>query len=195
MKCKFTLMEHIWYCIKQAVENKNWDTGGLQELFDKSLDTILFKEPVKQNKDQDYSTISRNADIIVGFFNADTSNTKTLHMTIGDQTLPDLEIKPGEFAYIFENTHVFPVITVAFHQLQITTQSYDNLYAIYALISDNDLRRDLSQNKSIARLRSGKVMSMRGIFGYNEFNPDVCKYSHSKTIELPDMRGIMSKIV
>lgn len=181
-------MDRIWKSIKQDVENRKWDTNGLQDLYTKQLDVILKKEPVKKNVYKEYSTISRNGDIVVGFYNEEYSNAKTLHLSIDGQTLPKLEINPGKFVYIFENTHVYPIISVVYSELNVTTQNYDGLYVVYALIKANDLRYELAHSKCVGRLRNGKIVAMRGIFGYDEYIDKIFQDEDYKVIELPDMR-------
>jgi hypothetical protein len=170
-------MEHIWRTIKQDVQNKHWDTNGLQELFNKQLDVILTSDPITFDSNRLYSTIRRNGDIVVGFYLDDTARiSKSLELTIGGQPLPDLEVQPGKFAYIFENTHVYPIISVAYSELHITTDDcseLDGLYVIYALIKDQYLRREIATTAQVIKLGSGKIACFRGNFGYLHHYPDV----------------------
>jgi hypothetical protein len=176
-------MDHIWKTIKQDVQNKHWDTNGLQELFDKNLDVILTKHSITCN------TIPRNGDIVVGFYLDHTSQaSKLLQLEIGGEPLSTLNIKPGEFVYTFENTHVYPIIAVSFSELRIGTDDnndFNGLYVIYALIRDQHLRRDIAMNKQVLRLTSGKLASFRGCFGYLSLDkyPDSCN-------EIPNMLKI-----
>jgi hypothetical protein len=174
-------MDQIWKTIKRDVQNKYWDTNGLQELFDKQLNVILIKYPLTFDSNKIYSTIQRNGDIVVGFYldeNAVTS--KLLQLEIAGQPLPDLEVQPGKFVYTFENTHTYPIISVSYSELHITTSDCDGLYVVYALINDSHLRREIATNNLILNLKSGKIALIRGMCGYVKNYPD--EYN-----EIPDM--------
>lgn len=174
-------MDHIWKTIKQDVQNKDWNTNGLQELFDKQLDVILIKYPVTLDSNKIYSTIQRNGDIVVGFYlDENAVISKLLQLEIGGQPFPDLEVQPGKFVYTFENTHTYPIISVAYSELHITTNDYDGLYVIYALIKDSHLRREIATNNYILNLKSGKIALIQGMCGYVKNYPD--EYN-----EIPDM--------
>lgn len=176
-------MDQIWKTIKQDVQNKKWDTNGLQELFDNKLDVILTRELITFDQNRTYSTIKRNGDIVVGFYLDNAALApKLLQLTIGGEPLPDLEVHPGKFVYIFENTHVYPIISVVYSDLHVTTENYDGLYVVYALIREQNLRREMATHKQILKLRSGKLACFRGCFGY--LNLD--KYPDESN-EIPDM--------
>jgi hypothetical protein len=177
-------MESIWKTIQQDVENKNWDTNGLQELFDKQLDVILTRELITFDSNRLYSTIKRNGDMVVGFYLDENMQTsRLLQLTIGGESLPNLEIQPGKFVYIFENTHVYPIISVVYSELHVTTDTCDGLYVVYGMIRESDLRRKMATNKQIIKLTSGKLACFRGCFGYLNLEkfPD-------ESNELPNMR-------
>jgi hypothetical protein len=179
-------MENIWKTIKRDVHNKNWDTNGLQELFDKQLDVILTKDLISFDSDRLYCTIPRNGDIVVGFYLDNTILTpKLLQLTIGGVSLSDIEVHPGKFVYIFENTHIYPIISVVYSELHLQTEECDGLYVIYALIRDRDLRREMATKKQILKLNSGKIVAFRGSFGYLNLDnyPD-------ESNEIPDMSNV-----
>lgn len=184
-------MEDIWKTIKRDVQTRNWDTNGLQELFDKQLDVILTKHLITFDSNRLYSTIHRNGDMVVGFYLDDTVRKlpkllpKLLQLTIGGQPLPELEVQPGKFVYIFENTHIYPIISVVYSELHIATNDCDGdgLYVVYALIRDQGLRREIAAKEQIMKLRSGKIALFRGNFGYIKNYPEAYN-------EIPDMSMI-----
>jgi hypothetical protein len=181
-------MKSIWKTIQRDVQNKHWDTGGLKELFDKKLDVILTRESLSYDRNRDYCTIKRNGDIVVGFYLDDSIQTPmTLQMTIGGVSLSELEIKPGEFVYVFENTHVYPLLSVAYSELHLTTPTNDcnGLYVIYALINESHIRREIAMTPQILNLSSGKVACFRGCFGYLKI--DDCDDAPN---ELPNMTSL-----
>jgi len=174
-------MNHVWETIKQNVKNKDWNTNGLQELFDKQLNVILIKYPVTFDFNKIYSTIQHNGDIVVGFYlDDDAVTSKLLQLEIGGEPLPDIEVQPGKFVYIFENTHTYPIISVAYSDLHITTKDCKGLYVIYALIKDSHLRHEIATNNYILNLKSGKIALIRGMCVYLKNYPD--EYN-----EIPDM--------
>lgn len=170
-------MNKIWENIQQDVEKENWYVNNLQDLYNKNLDTILIRQSVI------HKNIKRNGDVVVGFYNADESNPKTLKLEIGGREIPELHLQPKTFSYIFENTHVYPILTIAFSELHVQTDCYNNLHVVYAFIRDSHLRRELAQRGCIIRLRSGKIMTMHGIFEYQK-----CPHSRQdRLIEIPAM--------
>lgn len=95
-----------------------------------------------------------------------------LELMIGGQDIPNLELQVGEFAYIFEKTHTYPIISVSFSELRVKTIDCDHLYVIYALINSGDIRRNIATSCDIIKLKSGGLIYCRGSFGYFE-NPDM----------------------
>jgi hypothetical protein len=179
-------MENIWKTIKRDVENKHWDTGGLQELFDKQLDVILTRDLITFDSNLSSTTIQRNGDMVVGFYLDDSAKTsRRIQLTLGGISLPDLEVEPGNFVYTFENTHIYPLISVVYSELKITTENYDGLYVVYALIRESYLRREMATHKQIIKLTSGKLACFRGCFGYLKLED-----YPEESIELPDMTKV-----
>lgn len=183
-------MDSIWKQIKQDVDNQQWDTKGLEELYDKELDVILVKEPIGIDPNRSYCTIQRNGDIVVGFYlDKSASSHRLIQSTIGGIPLEDLEIQPGEFVYIFENTHVYPIISVCYSELHVTSTNYNGLYVIYALIRDSNLRRTLACKTQVSRLSFGKMAIFRGGFGLSEDLTDLFNINPMKEYyELPNMK-------
>lgn len=159
-------MEQIWKRIQHDVEKKNWNrdsSEGLHELFDKGLDVILSKYPVKGK------TIERNGDIVVGFYLEEgaAKERMALALSIGGVDLPSLDIAPGEFVYALEGTHVYPMIAVAYSEMHIHAEDMDGLYVIYGVIGESSVRRELATNGNVLRFASGTIANVRGgCFGY-----------------------------
>jgi hypothetical protein len=190
-------MEKLWKSIKKDVQNRKWDTNGLQEMIDKQLDVILVKELINFDADKkNISTISKNGDIVVGFYldENNCNDCKLLQLDIGGDLLPNLVIEPGEFVYVFENTHIYPIIASSYSKLHVITPSCNGLYVIYALINDSEVRRSLATSTNVLRFVSGKNAIIRGFFGYikENLNDHLKKYTdrNNKYIDIPNMKNL-----
>jgi len=163
-------MNHVYTTLRERVKHKDWNRSGedgLKELFENKLDVVLINEPLLITPTvKPYCPIQRNGDMVVGFYlDANAIAPTSLQLTIGGIPLQNLDIHPGEFAYTFEDTHVFPLISIVYSELHIVANDYSGLYVIYALLKD-DLRRKLACEKHVLKLNSGKIAVCRGGFGY-----------------------------
>lgn len=197
-------MDRLWKKIKEDVSSKNWDTNGLRDLVSNpQLDVVLVKHGLFQdslipgNFHGGFGcAISRTGDILVGFYldaNAEQQNLK-LQLTIGGTSIPDLLINKGEFAYIFENTHILPMVALQYSVPRVTTSDFNGLYAIYALIRDTNVRRKLGSSTNILRFSPEKNALVRGHFGYVDANVDNFLRCHTdwndSYVEIPNMTDL-----
>lgn len=183
-------MDQVWQIIKRDVVNHNWKNiyklADIGEFFKTQFDVFLAKYPINIVSNSD-SFFGRHGDIFVGFYLDDTCTLPiSLQLTLGGVPLPDLDIKPGEVVYVFENTHVFPMISVTYNELRATTSCYDGLYAIYAFIGDHKLRTAFPTNTNILQFESGKTAVIYDNFHYVDVLPD----KTDAQIDIPNMNLI-----
>lgn len=188
--------QNVWSIIRNHVQSKQWNTGGLKALQNNTV--VLSKEQLHYNEDDHVCRVHRNGDLVVGFYQDDLAASceqceqceQTLKMTIGGVPLPVVTVRPGEFVYIFENTHVFPINAVQYAELIVHAQSYTHLSVIYALLSDN-MRKLIAPHTNIVRLSQNTAI-IRGCFGFVDNVEEYLqiylqKHPKSTIIEIPNM--------
>lgn len=161
-------MDEIWKAIKEDVQKRQWDTNGLEDLINQPKDVILFKHQMEFDPNHTtVSTIGRLGDIVIGIYLDETASAPlSLKLVIGGVDLPDLEVAPGEFVYMLENTHPFPIIAIQYSETRVSTSSCQGLHVVYALMKNNELRRELGASTNILEFTSGKTAILRGYFSY-----------------------------
>ena len=210
-------MYHIWQKIKADVEAKKWDTNGVEDMVKYGMDVVLSKHPIVFDPRFDEntaceSTIGRLGDIVVGFYlNENVGESRSLKLRIGGVPLPDLKVAPGEFVYMFENTHPFPIIALQYSILKVGVRltgflesnesseskgCCEGLHVIYAHINSGELRRGLANSTSILKFKSGRHKAALIRTSYLKFDHvgDVEKYLeaypdwYSTYFLVPDLR-------
>ena len=120
----------IFRQIQCDVLTENWNTGGIEEMVKKKLQCILAAD--KCDMLGDANVVPRNGDLVVGFYLDKAAPSKQLiNVTIGGRPHPDLVLKPGEFVYALNNTHIYPIIAVHYSEMRINTSLYDYLHVIH----------------------------------------------------------------
>lgn len=120
----------------------------------------------------------RHGDLFLGFrLPKDATREYTVTVNIGDRYLDDVTLKPGELALALKDTHVIPLINLAYHRViayckDQETSSADGSKAaetvqlVYALLNPKD-RRTLA-------LEGKDGMVLQFPTGYHKFKSGMC---------------------
>lgn len=176
------LTKELWYDINGNVEKGDWYTNTydcLQSLSEKKMS--LIKDPLILYNDDKF-VVSRNGDLAVGLLlDQDAGEGVDIKVSIGGVDVCTLHLVPGIVTYFVEGTHILPIISIQYSEIQLRpSSSLSNVSIIYALLG-TECRRKLATSTNIMHLQ-GRDAITRGHFG---FVNDLHKYLH----EYPDYNG------
>ena len=91
-------VEKICKIIKEKISKNEF--GELKDIL--TNEVVLTKDPIIEDRDDlrnDYYNVSRNGDILVGFYLEPNYNKKELTMTFGGRSIDNLVLHPGQCTY------------------------------------------------------------------------------------------------
>ena len=179
-------VEKICKIIKEKI-SKN-EVGELKDIL--TNEVVLTKDPIIEDRDDlrnDYYNVSRNGDILVGFYLEPNYNKKELTMTFGGRSIDNLVLHPGQCTYFLNNKHMFPIISVYYSEIHVNTtcNDFSGISCIFALLQ-TEPRRALANSTVLFKGTNGIIKG--SWFAYRNSKDDIKKYVDKDVIiEFPDM--------
>ena len=180
-------VERICKIIKEKI-NKN-EFGELKNIL--TNEVVVTKNSIIEDRDDlrnNYYNVSRNGDILVGFYLEPNYNKKELTITFGGRSLDNLILYPGQCTYFLNNKYMFPIISFSYSEIHIneTFNDFSGISCMFALLQ-TEPRRTLATSTVLFK---GTNCIIKGSCLTNLKNKeDIKKYidNNDKIIEFPDM--------
>jgi hypothetical protein len=180
--------EKISKIIKEKISKNEF--GELKDIL--TNEVVVTKDSIIKDRDNlknDYYNISRNGDILVGFYLEPNYNKKELTMTFGGRSMNNLILYPGQCTYFLNNKYMFPIISFSYSEIHVneTFNDFSGISCMFALLQ-TEPRRALANSTVLFKGTNGIIRG--SCFTNLENKEDIKKYIDDDNvliIEFPDM--------
>lgn len=196
--------ESICKIIKEKIDKNEF--GEIKDIL--TDEVVVTKDPIMDDRDNlrnpwgmpadlvitspYYYNVSRNGDILVGFYLEPNYEKKELTMTFGGRNIDNLILYPGKCTYFLNNKHMFPLISVYYSEIHVNTtcNDFSGISCLFALLQ-TEPRRALANSTVLFKGTNGIIKG--SWFAYLNNEDDIGKYidyDKDVIIEFPDMDSL-----